>query len=417
MNGPAYGRRGGLAIALVHNTAPPVVGGVERVLARHATLMADAGHDVRIVVGRGEPPDPRCRLVEIPLMDAGHPTIERLQLRLAAGTVPADFGEIVAALRTGLAEALAGVDIAIAHNVCSLGLNLALTTALHDLAGRGTPPRLIIWHHDLAWTSSSYRSTLHDGPPWDLLREAWPGASQVVVSEARRHDLAGLTGLRPESIAVVPNGLDVPSILRLEPRSAEVLAWADLSGLEPLLLMPARITPRKNIEFALRVIAAIRSAGRPAGLIVTGPVDPHRPAERDLVGQLLALQAVLGLDRAVRFLATEPEGAPSDAIVGDLYRIADALFLPSRDEGFGLPILEAGAHRLPIICADLATLRSLAGDAGSYISTDEEPAVVAACVLDRLEPDRMLGFARRVRREYSWEAIYGSKIAPLLAAG
>ncbi len=406
----------GLAIALVHYTAPPVVGGVERVLARHAILMADAGHDVRVVVGRGESPDLRCRLVEIPLMDASHPTIERLQFDLAAGTVPPGFGDAVATLRTALTEALAGADVAIVHNVCSLGLNLALTTALREVIDGGTPPRLVIWHHDLAWTSSSYRSTLHDGPPWDLLREAWPGALQVVVSEARRHDLAGLTGLRPESIAVVPNGLDVPGLLRLEPRSAEVLAWADLSGLEPLLLMPARMTPRKNIEFALRVIAAIRSAGRPAGLIVTGPVDPHRPAERDLVGQLLALQAVLGLDRAVRFLATEPEGAPSDAIVGDLYRIADALFLPSLDEGFGLPILEAGAHRLPIICADLGTLRSLAGDSASYISTDDGPAVVAARVLDRLEPDRVLGFARRVRREYSWEAIYRSRIAPLLTA-
>jgi glycosyltransferase involved in cell wall biosynthesis len=408
--------RGRLAIALVHYTAPPVVGGVERVLARHAVLMADAGHDVRVVVGRGEPPDPRCSLVEIPLMDASHPTIERIQLDLAAGTVLPGFDDAVASLRTALADALEGVDVAIAHNVCSLGLNLALTAALHDLAARGTPRRLIIWHHDLAWTSSSYRSTLHDGPPWNLLREAWPRAVQVVVSEARRRELAALTGLRSESIAVVPNGLDVASFLRVQPRSSELLASLDLTGLEPLLLMPARITPRKNIELALQVVAAIRAAGSPAGLIVTGPVDPHRPAERDLLGLLLALRGTLGLDGAVRFLAAEPEGVPSDAVVGDLYRLADALFLPSLDEGFGLPILEAAVHRLPIICADLPTLREHAGDAATYVSTDDEPAEIAARVLERLAPDRVLGLARRIRREYSWETIYRSKIAPLLAA-
>jgi glycosyltransferase involved in cell wall biosynthesis len=161
----------------------------------------------------------------------------------------------------------------------------------------------------------------------------------------------------------------------------------------------------------------MRSSGRPAGLIVTGPVDPHRPAERDLLGRLLVLRRTLGLDRAVRFLATEPEGVPTDAVVGDLYRLADALFLPSLDEGFGLPILEAAVHRLPIICAELATLRELAGDAATYVSIDDEPAVIAACILERLDWDRVRGLARRVRHEYSWEAIYRSRIAPLLADG
>ncbi len=62
----------------------------------------------------------------------------------------------------------------------------------------------------------------------------------------------------------------------------------------------------------------------------------------------------------IAFLATEPEGPPSDAVVGDLYRVCDALFLPSRDEGFGLPVLEAAASRLPVVCADLPSVRAIA---------------------------------------------------------
>ena len=72
------------SVALIHYAAPPVIGGVERVLARHAVLMADAGHEVRVIAGRGRAPDPRVRFVRLPLLDPRHPVIERLQRALDA---------------------------------------------------------------------------------------------------------------------------------------------------------------------------------------------------------------------------------------------------------------------------------------------------------------------------------------------
>src|SRR5207244_1803232 len=55
-------------------------------------------------------------------------------------------------------------------------------------------------------------------------------------------------------------------------------------------------------------------------------------------------------------------------LVADLYALADVLVLPSESEGFGLPLLEAALHRLPIVCTALATPRALAGDAATYVS-------------------------------------------------
>jgi hypothetical protein len=52
-----------MKIALLHYSAPPIVGGVESVLGQHARLMADAGHAVRVVAARGGLPDPRLRLI------------------------------------------------------------------------------------------------------------------------------------------------------------------------------------------------------------------------------------------------------------------------------------------------------------------------------------------------------------------
>jgi glycosyltransferase involved in cell wall biosynthesis len=407
----------GLRVALVHYAAPPVVGGVERVLAQHAVLLADAGHDVRIVAGTGEAPDPRVAMVQVPLLDPRHAVVERQRSDLDAGHVPEDFATVVAALRSSLESALAGVDVLIAHNVASLGLNLAATAALREIAETGAPSRVILWHHDLAWASVQYRSTLHDGYPWNLLRRSWPGVLHVAVSEIRRAQLATLMGIAPDSITVVPDGIDVAGTMKLEPRSADLLARIDRMGLDPVLLVPARVTPRKNIEGALEVVAAMRSMGRAAGLLVTGPVDPHREAGHDYLARLLTLRSRLSLDDVAWFLATEPSGVPSDAVVNDLYRLSDVLFMPSRDEGFGLPILEAAVHRLPIVCADLPPLRDLAGEAALYVGPDDDPTVSAKRILAHIEANRSTRLARRVRSEYSWDAVYRRGIAPLLRRG
>ncbi len=406
----------GLSVALLHYTAPPVVGGVEQVLGQHARLLADAGHAVRIVAGRGASPDPRIAFVHVPRADTRDPDIVRLQAGLDAGHVPAAFAGVVAGLVDELARAAGDVDVVIAHNVGSLNRNLALTTALHQLLERPSAPRVILWQHDLAWTLPAYRRRLHPGRPWDLLRMPWPGATQVTISEARRADLAKLMGLDPAAIHVVPNGVDLAGLLGLAPATMELARRVGLLAFDPLVVLPVRITPRKNVELALRVVAAMRADGRPAaGLVVTGPIDPHELGASRYFDGLVALRRDLGLADAALFLTEALDDPAAEALVRDLYRLADLLLLPSRDEGFGIPILEAAAHRLPIICSDLRVLRDLAGDAALYIAPDADPAQVAALALARLDDDPLVTLARRVRTEFAWEAVYRREIAPLLA--
>ena len=45
----------------------------------------------------------------------------------------------------------------------------------------------------------------------------------------------------------------------------------------------------------------------------------------------------------------------------DLYLLSDCLFFPSRHEGFGLPVLEAAMHRMPVWCQDIPAYRALEG--------------------------------------------------------
>lgn len=403
-----------MRIALLHYSALPVVGGVEQVIGQHARLMLEDDHQVTVIAGRGEAIDSRLHFICLPAIDSRHPLVLRLKSQLDRGEIPAEFPNLVDSLAEDLHRSLAGIDLLIAHNVCSLHKNLALTAAVQRVASKDNAPRLILWHHDLAWTGSRYQAELHPGYPWDLLRTAWPGATQVVVSALRRQELAGLTGLSLDHIRVIPNGLDLAQFLKLERQTQDLIRRLSLVDSHPLLLLPVRLTRRKNIELALHILAALKVTFPHAALVVTGPPGPHNPANVAYLKSLLSLRAELGLEGAAHFLAELSQDYLPDAVIFDFYRLADALILPSREEGFGIPLLEAGLARLPIFCADIPPLRALADGHAVFFSPDADPGHVAELITHRLSADRLLAFQVRVRTQYAWESIYRQQIRPLL---
>ncbi len=402
-------------IALIHHSAPPIVGGVESVLGHHARLMADAGHDVRIIAARGDAIDARVAFERVPLVDSRHAEVDVVNAELAAGHVTARFKQLVDKLSLDLAAALHDAQIVIAHNVCSLNKNLALTTALHKRhAGPARHQRLILWHHDLAWVMPRYRAQLHAGPPWDLLRTAWPGAMQVVVSELRRGEWSKLSGQDPATIHVVPNGVDYATFMKLEPFMRTWLAESRLLDAWPILLLPVRITPRKNIELALRMLAALRQEMPRATLVVTGPLGAHSAENELYFNELRALRTELGLGKAAIFMAEQSRHMLPDAVIADFFHLADALFLPSREEGFGIPVLEAAFSRLPVFCTDIPPLRGLGLDEATYFSPEADPVVLARQVAVVLRSAPTARLAARARAAYTWQQVYDRDIAPLI---
>ena len=410
-------------ITLLHYTAPPIVGGVESVLGHHARQMAAAGHQVSVVAGRGANINSHTEFVHLPLADSRHPAVMAAKAELDEGRIPADFEQLVTTVADLLQAAIAGMDVIIAHNVCSLHKNLALTAALRRVCMAPAAPHLIAWHHDLAWTAPHYRSELHEGWPWDLIRQEWPEVrpKQVVVSKLRRRELAELMGISPDVIDVVPSGLDVAGFLKLEPQTVGLVHKLRLLEAAPLLLLPVRITRRKNIELALRTVAAMGDIMPRATLIVTGPPGPHNPSNQNYFEELKRLRAELGLTPmtsgsgpVAHFLAEIVDTYLPAPVIGDLYRLADALFLTSREEGFGIPALEAGLVGLPVFCTDIPSLREITGDWATRFEANAEPAAVAKLLSTRLQNDHVFQLRRRVRQNYTWEQIYGNCIAPLL---
>lgn len=403
-----------MKIALLHYSSPPIVGGVESVIAHHARLMATAGHEVTILAGRGEPFDERIKVRVLPRLDSRHPEVMEVKGFLDAGKRTPAFEDLRSKIKADLLAELRDCDMLIAHNVASLHKNLPLTAALRQIYKTPGFPRLILWHHDLAWTTPRYRAELHDGYPWDLLRTHWEGVTQIVVSELRKRELAELFGIPNGSIRVIPNGVDIHAFFKLEPQTIELMERLTLLEADPLFLLPVRLTTRKNIQLALRVLAELRDAYPQAMLLVTGPEGPHNPANKGYKQKLLNLRDELNLQGAAHFLAEVTSEFMPDAVIADFYRLADALLFPSQEEGFGIPIIEAAFSRLPVFCADIPVLRELGGEDVTYFAPDANPVEVAKQVKVRLEAESTSRWARRAKRGYAWEQIYSRHIAPLI---
>jgi len=401
-------------IAILHYSVPPIVGGVESVIAHHARLMSADGHSVRLIAARGESLGELIPLTIIPLADSRHSRITEMKDELDRGEVTAVFESLRDELVVELKNALADVDVLIAHNVCSLNKNLALTAALHTLHAARQLPRLILWHHDLAWTTPRYLPEMHNGYPWDLLRTDWGETTHVVVSELRREELANLMKIQPASIQVVPNGVDAGRFYKLEALTQTLLEQTQLLDAAPILLLPVRVTPRKNIELALHTLAALKEQFPQAVLVVTGPLGPHNGNNIKYFEMLTDLRKQLNLEGSAHFLAELSAGFLPDEVIADFYRIADALFFPSREEGFGIPLIEAAFSHLPAFCADILPLRELGLEDAVFFSPDEVPAKVAGLLADYFHISMPARLAIRARASFRWEALYRQHIVPLL---
>jgi glycosyltransferase involved in cell wall biosynthesis len=407
--------------AILHYSAPPVVGGVEAVIAAHAQVMAKAGYPLMVIAGRAEAKalPATVEFFHIPEVDSQHPEILELSQALEAGDVPLGFEEMTERLVDRLEVALQGYDNLIIHNIFTKHFNLPLTAALYRLLEDGRVRNVIAWCHDFTWTSPSSRSKVHSGYPWDMLRTQRDDVTYVVVSERRQHSLAELFDCEADEIRVIYNGVDPGDILGLSKEGFALIERLKFLDNDLNLLMPVRVTKAKNIEYALRLVEALKASGKRVKLILTGPPDPHEPKSMEYYDSLRALRRQLGVENEMRFVF---ESGPDPQkphyigmqLVGELLRSSDVVFMPSHREGFAMPILEAGLAGVPVVCTLVPAAEEIGGQDVLIFDAERDAAYLGSEILERLETDPTYRLRRRVRQNYTWQAIFLKHIEPLL---
>jgi glycosyltransferase involved in cell wall biosynthesis len=150
----------------------------------------------------------------------------------------------------------------------------------------------------------------------------------------------------------------------LSPEDQRLLA--SLQGRE-ILLMVGTIEPRKGHSQALSAMENLWAAGENVNLVICG----HQGWMVDSITERLRSHPELG--HRLFWL----EQATDEALL-QLYSTASALLMASEGEGFGLPLVEAARHALPIIARDLAVFRESAGEHAFYFSGSDSTQLAGA---------------------------------------
>jgi glycosyltransferase involved in cell wall biosynthesis len=272
-------------------------------------------------------------------------------------------------------------DAVIVHNVFTMPFDLAWTKELIKLTRTRPDIRWINWVHDVRWSAQV------------------PQAVHVAVSEFRRHEYARIT---QEQVRVIPNGCDASAVLGLTERVRDLKL--EQEGL--VLLQPTRFVRRKNIELGLRVLMELPEAV----YLVTGAPDPHQKDGAKYFRELKQLAKELGVTKRVRFLGEK--SALSDGDVRSLYHMADLLFFPSTQEGYGLPLIEAALHGVPVFCSQIPAHREVAVGATFFKLTASPKGLARKIKADADVRARQM--KRQMMVRLAWPRIVQEMLEPLL---
>jgi len=140
----------------------------------------------------------------------------------------------------------------------------------------------------------------------------------------------------------------------------------------PSFLLVGTLEPRKGHGFALRAMEQLWKRGVDVNLVIVGkPGWNVESLVADIRGHNELGRRLFWLDGA------------SDEFLERIYTVVAALIAASEGEGFGLPVVEAAKHRLPLIARDLAVFREIAGDHATYFDGGD-PSFLAEAIADWL---------------------------------
>jgi len=216
-----------------------------------------------------------------------------------------------------------------------------------------------------------------DGMPVERLKATWSLPMHKIVVSSWLRDVARAE-FGDSNVSLVPNSVDtkqffaVPRSKQCPPAVGMVYAGAGIKGSDISI---------RAYELAQESVPDLR-------LIVFGqaPPSPNLPLPKG----------------ATFYLQPAPES------LRQLYASCNAWLFGSRQEGFGLPILEAMACRTPVIATPAGAAPDLLAKGGGFLVAPEDPrdmcrAIVQLCRLSNVEWEALSARALSIASSYSWD--------------
>ena len=230
---------------------------------------------------------------------------------------------------------------------------------VHDLLPIQTP--------ELFWDSSIKK--LHE--QWLTMIAATDGAICVskATSDALKQWIAECA--IPTAPAFqntwVHNGADIDGSAPSRGLPADVSVVIDQIRARPTFLSVATLEPRKGLQQVLDAVELLWEQGVDANLVLVG----KQGWNMDILADRIRRHSKLG--HRLFWL----QGI-SDEYLEHVYSNSACLIAASINEGFGLPLIEAARHKIPVIARDIAVFREVAGDHAYYFSGETAIALADA---------------------------------------
>jgi glycosyltransferase involved in cell wall biosynthesis len=290
--------------------------------------------------------------------------------------------------------------------------------SLASLAPVHAGARSVVTLHDVTFLLRPTFGRLTTSGMGLLVRAAARNADGLITgTAAAREEICAVLDLDPGRFTVIHHGCEPadprrsaadvssepPSVSQSESSQCEsqpgptseqeIRARFQLQGMRVVLCVAAK-RPHKNQELLIR---AASSLDPDTTIVLAGHAEPYE-------AQLRALTQELGLQARVRFV-----GYVSDADLQGLWRTAACAAFPTLGEGFGLPVIEALAHGLPVACSDLPVLREVAGELAHYFDP-HDPADAARAIRAALSDIETPGLGPTYAARFSWAAAAAATI-------
>ncbi len=357
------------------------VGGLAVAVSNLAEELARAGHEVHYFTRRapGQP---------------GYMEINGVHYE----TFPSDPGlgtyAFAHSLSMSIVDGLHQVERHVGEFDIVHGHDWLMIDALHALKNEGRPVVLTYHSTEYGRNGGAFGSWPEFAQISAVERRGGAIADRVTtVSRCMKEELNFLYGISPGKIDVIPNGID-PLKFRLKLDPGATKQRYGLHPLAPVVMFIGRLEHQKGPDILVEAIPKVLANRWDARFIFSGRGSMRSYLERR-AGEL-------GVAHAAKFLDFLPH---RDFI--ELLNSSDIVCLPSRNEPFGIALLEAWAAERPVVAADVGGFGENIEDSVDGIKVLPNPDSVARGInylLDSPELMRKIsqGGARKVR-QFSWE--------------
>lgn len=215
----------------------------------------------------------------------------------------------------------------------------------------------------------------------------------ITISNKVKKDIVRYYGIPGDEISVVYHGVDRDLFYARD--AQEVGAARKKYGLPAsFVLYIASSLPHKNYERLLEAFSIVKKKQAGLKLVLIGARDYGREAIRKKIDEL-------SLSNDVVFLGWLPfEDIPA------IYSAADVFVFPSLHEGFGIPVLEAMACGVPVVCSGIEPLDEVAGDAAMLVDPYDSSSIaggIGEVLEDREIRGRLVEKGLERASAFTWE--------------